>query len=51
MSRDAHTPPQSTGEVAAPYADGGIMSDAMMIMTPPSRYDRDTSPEDGGGKL
>ena len=51
MSRDTHTPPQSAGEVAASYADGGVMSDAMAIVTPPSRHDRDTSPEDGGGKL
>lgn len=51
MRRDAHTPPQSAGEVAASDADGGVMSDAMTIMTPPSRYDRDTSPEDGGEKL
>ncbi len=42
-------PPQSSGEMSASYADGGVMGVAPQ-MTPPSPYDGATSPFEWGGK-
>jgi len=43
-------PPHSHGEVSASYADGGVMSRGLRLLTPPSAYEADTSPADGGGR-
>jgi len=45
----ANFPPHSNGEVSAFHADGGVMSYAPGALTPPSRYDRATSPFEWGG--
>ncbi len=43
-------PPHSNGEVAATYADGGVMSLAEIAASDPSVADyRDTSPFEWGG--
>ena len=44
-------PPHSNGEVAPSYGDGGVMNPRLRPLTPPSAYDADTSPEDGGGRM
>ena len=44
-------PPPSSGEVAASYADGGVMSIATGAHDPSVADYRATSPEDGGGEL
>ncbi len=44
-------PPPSSGEVAASYADGGVMGSTDSVAHDPSVADyRATSPEDGGGE-
>jgi hypothetical protein len=39
----------SYGEVPASYAGDGVMSHGLRLLTPPSRYERDTSPSAWGG--
>jgi hypothetical protein len=49
MQQGLFVPPHSNGKVSASYADGGVSRRCQQCMTPPSRYDRDTSPFEWGG--